>query len=86
MATPRGWLRVSHILINKVDIDINLANDEGITPLMLALKHGHIDIARHFLLRQDSEINKLNIDYRTALRYTELEWMANLLKSSGATY
>ena len=71
-AAEKGDLPTVKKLVNKVGIDIQETDNailaENSTPLMIAARYGHEDIAG-FLIRQGARINARNNDSCTALMY-----------------
>jgi hypothetical protein len=51
VACAERWKNIITFLIEKLNEDVNAINGQGMTPLMIAVKKGHIEIAE-FLLEQ----------------------------------
>lgn len=60
------WALHVGMLIVQAGADVNAANNNGVTPLMLACKGGHADLVR-LLLEYDAAVWLRTEDERTAL-------------------
>jgi len=66
--TSKGFLKCVEILINS-RADVNATDDEGYTPIHLAVINGHVDCV--ILIGEKANLNK-----RDGYRYTPLHWAA----------
>ena len=69
------------LLEKRADIDVK--NDDGQTPLIVAVTKGELEIVR-LLIKKGANVNAVDDDGKTALRYASGSEMRNILKSSGA--
>ena len=68
---------VVQLLLARQDVDVNKADETGVTALMMASQNGHIEVARLLLAHPDVEANKTTQNGATAL-------IAASLKGHGA--
>ena len=54
-------------IISLEDIDVNQANEDGVTPLYYACQEGHVDVVRLLLARKDIHVNQADNDGVTPL-------------------
>ncbi|MGV6825815.1 MAG: ankyrin repeat domain-containing protein [bacterium] len=77
---------VIHILVQH-GANLEVRNTEGQTPLLIAIGHGNHRLVRH-LVAQGADVNVRNAENISALQIAkqrDLEDIAHLLKSNGAT-
>jgi len=65
-AARQGCLGCVHYLIEKGHADINLADPEGITPLLIATENFHFDVAA-YLVKKGADVNRWDWWGRTPL-------------------
>lgn len=63
IATARGDLHVVEMCTQSPQVDLNIANNEGKTALILAIENGNTDVL-DALLCEDVERMSINIDHR----------------------
>ena len=95
MACEKGNIEIFRMLVlTRKNIDLNVCDKNGKTPLMIAIESSSNNIVRFLLSEENNNINNINInqtdkDGRTALflaiRYMNLD-MINHLMSKGADY
>lgn len=67
-AAMAGSLNCVHLLLEQ-GIYLNKKNGMGVTPLMCAVSHGHIDIVRYLILQGASTTPELNSYNESALTF-----------------
>ena len=55
------------LLVDVPDIDVNQANNEGMTPLLVASWRGHAGVTKQLLTHSKTEVNKISESGSTAL-------------------
>lgn len=60
-------INIVRLLLSHHDIDVNTADEDGHTPLLLAINKGYIDAARLLLQHPDIDVNKADNNGRTPL-------------------
>lgn len=66
LATLHGHLSIVELLVENGKADVNIQNEAGNTPMMIAGWHGHIDIA-FYLLSKGADIHLTNMLNQNAL-------------------
>ena len=64
---PVNHVEVVRLLLDRDDIDVNQAMNNGITPLYIACARGNVDIVRLLLGRDDIDVNQAKEDGTTPL-------------------
>ena len=84
-ATNKGYLKVVEALLNSDKLDVNKADAEGFTPLLIAAEEGLLEILKAILSNDKVEVNKTNKDKDTplhiAVRYGRLKVVEELLSN-----
>jgi ankyrin repeat protein len=66
-ASARGHVNVARILVdNGAGLDINLANAQGLTPLVVAAQHGRTEVVR-YLISVGADVSASNKKQQTAM-------------------
>lgn len=78
-ASKNGKELVCKYLCQK-GIDVNAINDEDQTALLLAAKHGHIDIVKYLISIPHIQINRPDLQYCTALHHACWEGNVSIMK------
>jgi len=60
--------------------DINVARDDGVTPLLIAAYYGHLEIVQHLLAKEGIEVNKANNNGATPLSVAAKEGHFEVVK------
>jgi len=89
VAATKGDCEVIELLLAYPDIDLNVHDVYGWTPLMTAVRHGKLEVARMLLQHKDIDVNQTGRTYLpwTALTHAKLREhneMIDLLVSHGA--
>ncbi|KAH6907735.1 hypothetical protein BKA70DRAFT_1150116 [Coprinopsis sp. MPI-PUGE-AT-0042] len=84
MALAAGLETIAWLLLERIDVDVNLANRDGWTPLMFAILNGNFSVVKRLLRHPNIEIDAINNEGETALtlavRWDNLEIHRLLLK------
>ena len=62
------------MLLQREDIDVNQARDDGMTPLAVAAHSGHAAVAERLLRHPRIDVNKRDGTFRTPLYWTESQY------------
>ena len=70
IAAEKGNLEILKLLLEKgTNVNVNMPNNFGRTPLWLASAHGHIDVVRELLKQKGIDLDKDELDeYRVLTR------------------
>ncbi|CCX31727.1 Similar to Putative ankyrin repeat protein RBE_0317; acc. no. Q1RJR6 [Pyronema omphalodes CBS 100304] len=68
-AAEEGYTEIVKILLQKDDVAVNSAEDDGSTPLLLAASSGHSEVVRLLLAKDGVEVNKADDTGSTPLSY-----------------
>lgn len=80
-ASSRGSLGdVAKLVIERNDTDVNVRNEFGHTPLMLAIKNGHEAVARLLIKRGDVKLDIKDHKSRTAMIFAVMGGLAGIIK------
>ena len=63
----KGKPEMANWLFGREDININLQNDKGFTPLMLAFHHDNAEVTKTLLEREEINVNLQNVHGHSAL-------------------
>lgn len=81
-AASQGFNEELIQILEKHEVNINVTNNQGMTPLMIACLNGHVDCIIT-LLRHDANVNMRNSNRETALMltiYCDFEYRLNVIK------
>ena len=69
LASMKGHENVVALLLERADIDVNLADPDGVsdTPLIAAARGGQDSVVRQLIRRNDIRVNSTGLDKQTAL-------------------
>lgn len=59
------------MLLEREDVNVNMKDFHGRTPLMFAVEHGYLDMAELLLTRNDLDVNAMDSEGRTAFSMAE---------------
>ena len=82
-ATDGSLERVNQHLRGMGAMHVDVADENGFTPLMAAVQYGHVDLARE-LLNRGADPNKRDADGQTSLHHAETAACLRLLLDRGA--
>ena len=72
-----------------IEINVNVQDDKGLTPLMCASANGHLDIVEYLIRERGANLNIKNNEGKTALdlaKENRQEKVAEFLRKAGAKH
>ncbi len=67
VAASGGNMDIIRFLMMKVDVDVNICDSEGNTPLILAAKHNHFSLVQWLVEDKHANVNEKNQTGNSAL-------------------
>lgn len=79
-ASRNGNLEKVRFLVEQKNVDVNIQNRFGFTPLMYASYQGYMQMVQYLVEHGGANINKKNVDHYTALMYAIRQRHSNIVQ------